>query len=236
VRKWTIAGLLPHASRVAVGWGPPSTAQSVATGRQLLRLCRYRYEQRLGRLDVVAANLLLDGFVVDLDRARRGMQWAKRAFAADAIRSVGDRRGMRERWLQRAALEATSVAAMPGLDRVQRALVLGEVASLSDGQDLSRFLHRALRRTTHANDQVLAQLRPVLSKPTKAEIDRVELAPDDQLLAAAAFVGRHPDVMSGLERIRSHRTRTIRRLVMFSAVVSRLDLIAEVGLLPSMPT
>lgn len=228
VRKWTIAGLLPRATRVPVGWGAPSTAQSVETGRQLLRLCHYRYSQRLGRLDVVAANLLLDGFVVDLDPVRRAMRWAHGAFISEARRSLGpSRRNLKDRWLQRLAADPTAVAGMPRLDRLSREWLLDEAASMTADRAPSRFARGALLKTTGASGSLLDQLLPLMARPTKAEIERALRAPDDVLVAAAQLVATYPELMAGVEELRSPRTRTIRRLVFFTALVRQVQMIAK---------
>lgn len=230
VRKWTIAGLLPRATRVAIGWGAPSTAQRVETGHQLLRLCHYRYRENLGRLDVVAANLLLDGFVVDLDPVRRAMRWAHGAFTSEALRSLGpSRRNLKDRWLRRLAADPTAVAAMQGLDRLSRELLLYEAASMVIDRPPSRYARATLLKTTGTSTQRLDRLLPLLARPTNAEIERALHAPDDVLVTAAQLVTTYPELIAGVEKIRSARTRTIRRLVLFTALVRQVQTIAKVG-------
>src|SRR5207302_7710965 len=76
VKGWVASGALPNAVPIHQGFGPPRMAQRVDMGRQLLRLCHYRYDDGLGRLHIVSANLWLDGYDVPLDKVRAGMHWA----------------------------------------------------------------------------------------------------------------------------------------------------------------
>src|SRR5437870_1268599 len=88
IQQWVVEKLLPHTVPIYEGWGPPRIAQLTEAGSQLLRLCYYRYDESLGRHDIVGANLWLEGFAVPADRIREAIRWALAQLAIESERKA----------------------------------------------------------------------------------------------------------------------------------------------------
>ncbi len=118
VHHWVSAGLLPRADSKPTGFSQRTTAIHVATGRQLLALCRYRYRDGLGRYDLVGAQLWLDYFDVP-DRFLRA------AIVREFPTPAGTPDGVALSY--RVARQRPIIDAMPNLSYDDRADVIDEL-------------------------------------------------------------------------------------------------------------
>jgi hypothetical protein len=209
VHHWISGGLLPKAQPVPTGFGQRATVQHVDTGRQLLALCRYRYKDKLGRYDLIGAQLWLDGF--DLATA-----FVRDAVAREFVRPADTRPKADEVASSfQIARQRPIIDATPRLSYDERAEVTDEFrGALEDGEEPSphgmQLISRAMALDVSEAKRVVAGLPRV----TPESATQVELALDEDLLSART-AWAHLSAQATPDRHKNGRTRARVRLGLF---------------------
>ena len=229
IQQWVQAGLLPKVIRTKSSWGRDGLGQAVDCGRQLLRLCHYRYGEGYGRLDVIAASLWLDGFTVPIDRVRRGLRWGVEQMTIESRRrvaAVGP--DARDATAYALAKDPMGLAALPNLSFSDRQALIEEGASsLLDGSPVSRWAQEKLALATGvAPSQIPKLLVDMFGEIGASETDKAIDAREGDLIEVRRFWTEHPEIHEGLDKIRRNRTRAIRRFGAFVALATFLFRIA----------
>jgi hypothetical protein len=211
VHHWISAGLLPKAQSVPTGFGQRATVQHVDTGRQLLSLCRYRRKDKLGRYDLIGAQLWLDGF--DLATA----------FVRDAVaREFGRPADTRPKpdavassfqiARQRPIIDAT-----PRLSYDERAEVIDEVRGvLEDGEEPSRHGMKLVARASALDVSEAKRVLARLPRVTPESAAQILVALDEDLLSART-AWAHLSAQATPDEHKNGRTRARLRLGLFIA-------------------
>jgi hypothetical protein len=209
VHHWISAGLLPKARSVPMGFGQRATVQHVDTGRQLLALCRYRYTDKLGRYDLIGAQLWLDDFDVPTRflRAAVGREFPRSVDPAEPPDEVAVS--------YQIARQRPIIDAMPGLSFDKRADVIGELASvLERGERPSDYGLELIARASALDTKEASRLLKALPRVTPESAVQVQMASDDDLLSAriawSSLVSRTTP-----EQHKNGRTRARIRLGLF---------------------
>jgi hypothetical protein len=215
VHDWVKHKALPGAMRTYEGFGPPKISLPADTGRQLLALCRYRYDQKIGRLNEIKANLWLDGFDVPIADVRKALH-DQLANARDrpprVHRSEDSELDDRGAVAEVIARQRPIALVLPLLKPRDREDLTEEVLGLlEDGCPLSPWAKDALRRSGQARSPGPEAIRRPSSEALEAAID----TSDETFLAVRQVWGNvlEPLVAAGLPR--SPRARSPYRLRMF---------------------
>lgn len=179
VHHWVTAELLPTVPPVHPGFGQRATMQHVDTGRQLLALCRYRYTDKLGRYDLIGAQLWLDGFG---DSTKLVRDAVGREFVRPA--STQPERDELEFSFQ-VARQRPIIDAMPQHSYDERAEVVEDIRrAIEDGEQPPlhglQLIGRALALDLKDSARVLESLPRVTAESAR----EVQEALDEDLLAA----------------------------------------------------
>jgi len=208
VQHWVKRGLLPRAERHRDGFGAAQITLPIATGRQLLALCRYRYDWEVGRLSMLQALLWLDGYSVQSAGIRAnhrgviGQGIAKRIGAKRA-----DAAQVRQGWRPREQDLVTSALAdwppladlLRRLPETDRIAVVEEIALLGGrGEPLSDFALTALDEAMGATLR-RGRLKPtVRSLQASIPVGRTHLTDKELFAVRAAWPTARDAAMASL--------------------------------------
>jgi len=209
VHHWVTAGLLPSVPPIPVGFGQRATVQHVDTGRQLLALCRYRYADKLGRYDLIGAQLWLDGFDVSTTFVREaiGREFRRPATA----RPEPDEDAISFQIARRRPI----IDAMPPLSYDERAeVVYGIRGVLEDGGGPSRHGLEVIARALELDIRDAARVLKALPRVTPESAVQVQLARDEDL-SSARTAWSHLVARTTPDQHKSGRTRARVRLGLF---------------------
>lgn len=209
VHHWVSAGLLPKAESVPTGFGQRATVQHVDTGRQLLALGHYRYTDKLGRHDLIGAQLWLDGFDVTTTLVRD-------AVAREFVRPAGSRPKPDDVAISlQIARQRPIIDAMPRLSVDKRADVVDEIRRvIEDGDQPSRYGLELIANASELDSREAVRRLKTLPRATAESARQVQEAPDDDLLSARAAFS-HLISNTSLDQHKNGRTRARLRLGLF---------------------
>lgn len=210
IHHWVSGGLLPPASAEWWGFGQRSTVQHVDTGRQLVAICRYRFDDRLGRHDLIGAQLWLDDFAVDTDLLRAAI---RREFQGGIGGTSTEE--TEDALPYRVARQAPVIQALPGLSYDERADVIEEVRLAAQSRDEPTRLGVArLARASHqAPDAVRAALKAMPALPT--DLPELAARASDNELRSARQAFAALSSQTSPDQHRNGRTRARVRLGQF---------------------
>jgi hypothetical protein len=209
VHHWLSAGLLPKVPPVPTGFGQRAIVQHVDTGRQLLALCRYRYRDKLGRYDLIGAQLWLDGFEVSTSFVRD-------AIAREFVRPAGTRPQPDE--VSSSFLIARQrpiIDAMPRLSFDERAEVIDEIRRvIEDGDQPSRHGLALIASASSVATKEAARLLKTLPRVTPESGVQAREASDEDL-SSARIAWSHLVSRTTPDQHKNGRTRARIRLGLF---------------------
>jgi hypothetical protein len=210
VHRWVSAGLIPESATERSPFGQHITAPHADAERQLLALCRYRYTDKLGRYDLIGAQVWLDGFDV-------ATRFLRDAVGREFPRSEPPTEPPDEVAVSyQIARQRPIINTMPGLSFDKRADVVDElVGVLERGERPSDYGRELLARAMGLSPTETTGVLARLPRVTPEAGEQVRKASDEELLfvrrGAWAFFESH----SAPDRHRNGRTRARIRLGRF---------------------
>ncbi|MEP6638750.1 MAG: hypothetical protein ABJC39_05310 [Chloroflexota bacterium] len=222
VHHWVTAGLLPKATTTRAGFGGRvQTIIPTETACQLEALCRYRLDDRLGRYDLVGAQLWLDGFDTPTRHirdpiAREFLRTTPNPGAPEPLledASLGDE--VLDRVPALVARQAPVKTAMAGLGYTERIELVEEIRAiaLEGAEPLEYGVSQLAGLTDEATASIRRQLA-LASRITRSGVaSALEVTDGDLVEARAAFQALEGAVAR--DQHRSGRTRAKVRLAQF---------------------
>jgi len=208
VHRWVSAGLLPESETQPSQFGQHIKAPHVDAERQLLTLCRYRYTDKLGRYDLVGAQLWLDGFGVSTAFVRGAVG---REFVRDTPRPQRDEVAISFQ----IARQRPIIDAMPRLSFDERADVIDEIRSVvENGEQPSRHGLELIASASALDTKEAARLLQTLPRVTSESALQVQEASDEDLLSARSAFS-HLISNTTPDQHKNGRTRARIRLGLF---------------------
>jgi hypothetical protein len=206
------AGLLPKASVVSIGFGKRATVQATHTGRQLLSLCQYRYDDELGRHDLVGAQMWLDWFEMPTAFVRGAIH---REFGSKSTRRRHD--VVSESF--RVAKQRQIIDALPNLSFDDRVEVIRHLddAVLGGHQLSPGGLDQIALAVGMETKAVRIELARLSRRITRADAARVSAA-DDESLSTARHAWSYLAAQTLPDQHKNGRTRARNRLGQFVGV------------------
>jgi hypothetical protein len=211
VHHWVSASLLPKADSKPTGFGQRATTLHVATGQQLLALCRYRYSDGLGRYDLVGAQLWLDNFDVP-DRFLRAAIVREFATPASTPNDIA--------LSYQVARQRPIIDAMPNLSYDDRADVVDELrGQLEEGEPPSRRGIELIARAAGLSiPETTRALRALPTVPREAAAEAALATMEDLAAARIAWSSLMADITPDIHK--NGRTRARVRLGLFVSACS----------------
>jgi hypothetical protein len=210
VHRWVSAELLPESAAEPSSFGQHITAPHADAERRLLALCRYRYTDKLGRYDLIGAQLWLDAFDVSTRFLRDavGREFPRSAHRVEPPDEVAVS--------YQIARQRPIINAMPGLSFDERADIVGEVAGvLERGERPSDYGRELLARAMGLRPAETAGVLALLPHVTPEAGEQVRQATDVELLSVRRGAWAYFESHSTPDRHRSGRTRARIRLGRF---------------------
>lgn len=223
IHHWVTAGLLPKAVTTRVGFGGRvHTDIPRETECQLLALCRYRIDDKLGRYDLVGAQLWLDGYDVPTRYVRDALAREFLNTAVEVATSGLDRSDERlladedqDRLPALIARQRPIVVALPGLDFTRRSELVDELRAIAfDGAAPLQYGIDQIAALTGEDEGTVRRLIAAIPTITRASVTAaVDVVDDEMIQARAAFQALEARVTP--DRHRSGRIRAKVRLGQF---------------------